>query len=387
MSVSYGGSSITFEDGSIVSSGSAGFKNKIINGAMMIDQRNGGASVTPTSNVFGPDRWTPQLSQSSKFSYRQMDSANSAVSNYESGSAPTGFTNSLKITSSSAYTPVTGDYMLIRQHIEGYNIADLDWGLATAKTVTVSFWVKSSLTGSHSFSVYNHDGSRSYPVLYTINVSNTWEYKTIVIPGDTSGTWKRDSSIGISIAFSIGSGATYSGTSGVWAGSWYPAATGAVPLIGTSGATLYITGVQFEKGTTASSFEFRSYTKELMLCQRYYFQINCGGNGSQYYAIQGQVSGGNYAMWKINCPTPLRVAPSISISPAYNAGSGWQINITGLNNYAFTGNPSNGGYDGNTNLALNIPLSGVSSSYFCLTCIPYTPTGASANYIYFSSEF
>jgi hypothetical protein len=237
---------------------------------MMIDQRNAGASVTPTSNVFGPDRWTPQLAQSSKFSYRQMESANTSASNYESSSAPTGFTNSLKITSSSAYTPVTGDYMLIRQHIEGYNVADLDWGLATAKTVTVSFWVKSSLTGSHSFSVYNFDGSRSYPVLYTINTANTWEYKTIVIPGDTSGTWKKDSNIGISIAFSIGSGATYSGPSGAWASAWYPAATGAVPLIGTSSATLYITGVQFEKGTAASTFEFRSYQKELMLCQRYY---------------------------------------------------------------------------------------------------------------------
>ena len=270
MSVSYGGDSITFGDGSIVASGSQGFKNKIINGHMMIDQRNAGASVTPTSNVFGPDRWTPQLAQSSKFSYRQMESANTSASNYESSSAPTGFTNSLKITSSSAYTPVTGDYMLIRQHIEGYNVADLDWGLATAKTVTVSFWVKSSLTGSHSFSVYNVDGSRSYPVLYTINTANTWEYKTIVIPGDTSGTWKKDSNIGISIAFSIGSGATYSGPSGAWASAWYPAATGAVPLIGTSSATLYITGVQFEKGTAASTFEFRSYQKELLLCMRYY---------------------------------------------------------------------------------------------------------------------
>jgi hypothetical protein len=386
MSVSYGGSSITFEDGSIVSSGSQGFKNKIINGAMMIDQRNSGASVTPTSNVFGPDRWTPQISQASKFSYRQMESANTSVSNYESSSAPTGFTNSLKITSSSAYTPVTGDYMLIRQHIEGYNIADLDWGSASAKTVTVSFWVKSSLVGSHSFSVFNHDGSRSYPVLYTINVANTWEYKTIVIPGDTSGTWKRDTSIGISIAFSIGSGATYSGPSGAWAGAWYPAATGAVPLIGTSGATLYITGVQFEKGTAASSFEFRSYTKELMLCQRYYWQIYLGGNQTQYYSIQGYVSGAAQAIWKINAPVPMRTAPALSISPTYNTGSGWQVNVTAITNSALSSAPSVINYDGNTNLAIYCPIATISSSYYCLVCIPYCPTGTN-NYMYFSSEF
>jgi hypothetical protein len=251
-----------------------------------------------------------------------MESANTSASNYESSSAPTGFTNSLKITSSSAYTPVTGDYMLIRQHIEGYNIADLDWGLATAKTVTVSFWVKSSLVGSHSFSVYNHDGSRSYPVLYTINVANTWEYKTIVIPGDTSGTWKRDTSIGISIAFSIGSGATYSGPSGAWAGAWYPAATGAVPLIGTSGATLYITGVQFEKGTAASSFEFRSYTKELMLCQRYYFRIS-GASGTGIATVAGNGTGSaGTTLW---FPVAMRSAPTWSSSGltlyGYTAGS------------------------------------------------------------------
>ena len=386
MSVSYGGSSITFEDGSIVSSGSAGFKNKIINGAMMIDQRYAGAANTPTNSLYTLDRWRSPTT-AAKISVQQMNGANTSASNYEASSAPTGFTNSIKVTTTTANTPNAGDYFGVNQLIEGYNCADLDWGKATAKSVTLSFWVKSSLTGTFGGGIRTGDNANySYPFTYTISTANTWTYTTVVIPGPTAGTWNTGNGQGLDVWFSVGTGSTFSGTANTWAASNYVNATGSVNVVSTLNATWYITGVQLEKGTTASTFEFRSYNKELMLCQRYYFQINCGGNGSQYYAIQGQVSGSNYAMWKINCPTPLRAAPSISISPAYNAGGGWNINITGITNHAFTGNPTNGGYDGNTNLALNVPLSGVSSSHYCLTCIPYTPTGASANYIYFSSE-
>ena len=271
MSVSYGGSSITFEDGSIVSSGSAGFKNKIINGAMMIDQRNAGASLTITTNAqYSLDRWKSYMTQASKFSVRQMESSNTAASNYESSSAPTGFTNSIKITSASAYSVTSSDYFTIGQNIEGYNIADLDWGKATAKTVTLSFWVKSSLIGTFGAALGNNLGTRGYPFTYTINVANTWEYKTVTITGDTTGTWETGFYNGIVLYMSLGTGATYSGTAGAWTGSFLTSATGATSVVGTSGATFYLSGVQLEKGTTASSFEFRSYNKELMLCQRYY---------------------------------------------------------------------------------------------------------------------
>jgi hypothetical protein len=373
MSVSYGGSSITFEDGSIVSSGSQGFKNKIINGAMMIDQRNAGASVTP-NGTYTLDRWSAVNSQTGKFSVQQVTDA------------PTEFKNSLKVTSLSAYSIVTADYFDIQQHIEGFNIADLGWGTASAKTVTLSFWTKSSLTGTFGGAIRNNDYNYNYPFTYTISVADTWEYKTVTITGATSGTWLTTNGIGASVWFGLGVGATYSGTAGAW-GSLVGAssATGATSVVGTNGATWQVTGVQLEKGTAASSFEFRSYTKELMLCQRYYWQISLGGNGTQYYSIQGYVAGTNYAVWKVNTPVSMRTAPALSISPAYNTGGGWNINVTSITNSTFTGAPSVINYDGNTNLGIYCPISTISTSYYCLACIPYCPTGTN-NYMYFSSE-
>ena len=261
MSVSYGGSSITFEDGSIVSSGSQGFKNKIINGHMMIDQRNAGTSVTPTNGAYTLDRWNCGITQASKFTVQQ---------NAASVTPPAGFKNYLGITSSSAYSIGAGDIFYVKQPIEGFNVSDLGFGAAGASTVTLSFWVRSSLTGSFGGALQNSAENRSYPFSYTISTANTWEYETVTIAGDTSGTWLTTNGIGLSVVFGLGNGATYSGTANAWAGAQYFAPTGSVSVVGTNGATFYITGVQLEKGTTASSFEFRSYGKELMLCKRYY---------------------------------------------------------------------------------------------------------------------
>jgi hypothetical protein len=330
MSVSYGGDSIVFADGSIVASGSQGFKNKIINGAMMIDQRNAGASLTITTNAqYSLDRWKSYMTQASKFSVRQMESSNTAASNYESSSAPTGFTNSIKVTSASAYSVLTGDYFTIGQNIEGYNIADLDWGKATAKTVTLSFWVKSSLIGTFGAALGNNAGSRGYPFSYTINVANTWEYKTVTITGDTTGTWETGIYNGIVLYISLGTGATYSGTAGAWTGSFLTSATGATSIVGTSGATFYLSGVQLEKGTTASSFEFRSYGKELMLCQRYYQKsfgpavvpANNTDSGRAILAIGGRMQVADVIGMRtgqISFINPLRVSPTITL---YNSQS------------------------------------------------------------------
>jgi hypothetical protein len=244
--------------GQFNSASTFGFKNRIINGAMVIDQRNAGASVTPTNNTYTVDRWKAYLSQASKYTVQQ------------SSTAPTGFIKSLLATSSSAYTVGASEFFLVAQPIEGFNVADLAWGTASAATITLSFWVRSSLTGTFGGALGNSAGNRSYPFTYTINAANTFEQKTITIAGDTTGTWATDNGTGIIIYWSLGSGASVSGTAGAWAGAFYSSATGATSVVGTNGATFYITGVQLEKGSTATSFDYRPYGTELALCQRYY---------------------------------------------------------------------------------------------------------------------
>ena len=259
MSVSYGGDSITFADGSTIASGFTGFKNRIINGAMVISQRNGTSTVTPGSTDYLTDRFHVAMSQSSKFTGAQ------------SSTAPTGFSNSLIITSSSAYSVLSTDYFVVRQAIEGFNFADCGFGTASAATVTLSFWVRSSLTGAFGGSLYNAAGNRSYPFSCTINAANTFEQKTITIAGDTTGTWVgATNGVGISVSFSLGAGSTFNSPANAWAGGFYTQPSGSTSVVGTNGATFYITGVQLEKGSTATSFDYRPYGTELALCQRYY---------------------------------------------------------------------------------------------------------------------
>jgi len=244
------------------------FKNRIINGDMRIDQRNAGASVTAApSTTYSLDRWYLTYSASSKFTVQQ---------NAGSVTPPTGFTNYLGVTSSSAYSVGAGDYFSVGQRIEGLNVADLGWGTANAKTVTLSFWVRSSLTGTFGGAVFNNGGTRSYPFTYTITSANTWEYETITIPGDTAGTWLATNGIGLSINFGLGVGSTNSGTASSWSSTGYVSATGATSIVGTSGATFYITGVQLEVGESATGFEYVDYTTQLAMCQRYY-EYESGG--------------------------------------------------------------------------------------------------------------
>jgi hypothetical protein len=263
MSISIGGTTgVTFPDASVQNTAATGFgfKSRIINGAMMIDQRNAGASVTPSSDAYTLDRWTTWIYAASKFSVQQ---------NAGSVTPPTGFVNYLGITSTSAYSVPTGEGFAMMQKIEGYNMADLGWGAVGASSVTLSFWVRSSLTGTFGGALNNSAQTRSYPFSYAINSANTWEYKTVTIAGDTTGTWLTTNGAGILLKFGLGVGATLSGTAGTWAGANYASATGATSVVGTNGATFYITGVQLEKGSTATSFDYRPYGTELALCQRY----------------------------------------------------------------------------------------------------------------------
>jgi hypothetical protein len=249
---------------------SVNMKNRIINGAMVIDQRNAGASVS--GNAYPVDRFQVIVSQSSKLTAQQ---------NAGSVTPPAGFTNYVGITSSSAYSVISSDYFAIRQFIEGFNIADLGWGSANAKTVTLSFWVRSSLTGTFGGALQNSAQTRAYPYSYTISAANTWEYKTITIAGDTTGTWLTNNGQGIGLYFSLGTGSASLGTAGAWAASSALAPTGETSVVGTNGATFYITGVQLEVGSTATSFDYRPYGTELALCQRYYETSYNQGNTEQ----------------------------------------------------------------------------------------------------------
>lgn len=244
-------------DSSSVNGLGYGFKNRIINGDMRIDQRNAGASVS--GQAFGVDRFC---------SFNQCDGA---ITSQQVSDAPEGFNYSYKITVTTADTSLgTAQYMELRQMIEGYNVADLGWGTASAKTVTLSFWTKSSLTGTFGGTLMNSSVNRSYPFSYTINAANTWEYKTITVPGDTTGTWEKTNGNGMFVMLNLGAGTDWQGTANAWVASRKQTVSGAVSLIGTLNATWQITGVQLEKGTVATEFDYRPYGAELQLCQRYY---------------------------------------------------------------------------------------------------------------------
>ena len=272
MTVSISGTSgITFPDGSLQTAAASPYvlRNRIINGDMRIDQRNAGAEVNPATNGgYSVDRWLTGSTAASKFKVQQ---------NAGSITPPSGFNYYLGCTSLSAYTAGAAEAFGLQQRIEGYNISDLAWGTANAKTITLSFWAYSSLTGTFGGSLRNSASDRSYPFSYTISSANTWTQISITIAGDTTGTWLTTNGIGISVNLSIGSGSTYSGTAGAWVAGDIRSTTGATSVVGTSGATFYITGVQLEIGSTATPFERRMYGTELALCQRYYYRMKAAG--------------------------------------------------------------------------------------------------------------
>jgi hypothetical protein len=318
------------------------FKNRIINGAMVIDQRNGGASSSSSSNNFYfLDRWCQNNnSGTSRFTVQQ---------NAGSVTPPAGFTNYLGVTSTGAYSITGNDIFSIFQRIEGYNIADLGWGTVNAKTVTLSFWVRSSLTGTFGGSLLNSGGSRSYPFTYTISTANTWEQKSVTIPGETTGTWLTTNGEGLNVYFNLGTVAAYSGTAGVWGSACY-SATGAVSVVGTNGATLYLTGVQFEVGTQATTFDNRSIGIELALCQRYYetnfpLGVAPAPSYSQNPSDVGSIAYGTAATRTTQCwfKVTKRALPTVTLySPAgygNTNNNNFNIYVSGTW-YNYTGSPN-----------------------------------------------
>jgi hypothetical protein len=276
------------------------FRNLIINGDMSIDQRNSGSSITPTNGQYGVDRWQNAVNVSSKYSIQQVSDA------------PTGFVYSNKVTSLSAYSIGAGELAGLRQYIEGYNITKLDWGTSDAQTVTLSFWVKSSLTGDFGVTVGNDNG-RTYGALYNISSADTWEKKSVTIEGDTSGTWLTTNGKGISLVFALSTGSTFLATANSWNASTSYGVTGQTQILATNSATWQVTGVQLEADTSASDFEFLPYDVNLQRCERYY-QLLQGFEGS----MRTSVGFGCTTMFR----TQMRSAPSVTQSGALQITDG-----------------------------------------------------------------
>jgi hypothetical protein len=318
---------VIFSDSSSLPAASSPYvlKNRIINGDMVIDQRNAGASITPSSGfTYSLDRWQYGADVGSKVSIQR---------NAGSVTPPAGYTNYLGVTSLSAYTAGASEQYDLIQHIEGYNTADLAWGTADAKTITLSFWVRSSLTGTFSGSLVNGAGNRSYPFTYTISSANTWEKETITIPGDTSGTWYTDNTAGVNVKFDFGSGSNFLGTANAWTGSEKMGVTGSVSIVGTNGATWYVTGVQFEVGSTATPFERRLYGQELINCQRY-FEISGATGATSNPNYHGTLYDPTSTLYlgQIQFQVTKRTAPTVTVG----AGSTGAASVIGISSFFFT---------------------------------------------------
>jgi hypothetical protein len=293
-------------------------RNRIINGAMTIDQRNAGASVTSSSGggVYPVDRWEQEASVGGGVFTMQ-----------QSSTAPPGFSNSILYTVTTADTSLAaGDRYNTRQIIEGYNIADFGFGTASAQTVTASFWVRSSLIGTYCIALRNGTNARSNVANYTINVANTWEYKTVTIAGDTGGTWGTTNGRGIQFTFSLGAGVNAHATANTWSGGLFDCTSSQVNWLGTVGNTFYITGVQLEKGSTATPFDYRSYGTEVNLCQRYCYVYSYATSGEIPYATLGVGRNESTSQSLINyyLPVPMRISPSFTWSGAFS-----DLNSTG----------------------------------------------------------
>ena len=240
-----------------------GNRNLVINGAMQVAQR---ATSSTNTNTFGSvDRFFMSASSLDEL----------AITQAQVSDGPSGFANSLKVTITTAESALAADELFSMRHrIEAQNLQLLDYNTSSAKTVTVSFYVKSSITGTYAFAIYNADANRNITNTYTINSANTWEEKTITIAGDTSGVINDDTGYAFELSWILSAGTNNTGGSG--ADSWHTyaankyAAGHAVDVASTLNATWQITGVQLEVGDTATDFEHRTFDDELQRCYRYF---------------------------------------------------------------------------------------------------------------------
>ena len=300
----------------------------IINGDMAIDQRNGGASLTITGNDVSCDRWKFQVSQASKLTSEQNDSSGLA-----------NFNNYMRITTASAHTPATDEFFIVKQNIEGQNMTLLNFGSSDAQAVTLGCYVRSSLTGTFGGAVYNQAGNRNDPFSYTISSANTWEFKTVNISGDTTGTWQKDNAIGLTLLFSLGANATRLNTAGTWTTTYSTGATGQVNMIETASATWDVTGVQLEVGTFDSnsipSFQFEDAGTNLRRCQRYFQTIP----GAKEGGANPDGTAVNRVYWDFK--VSMRATPTITQGSGAAAAGVQFTNTEGYGIYRDGGNTPN----------------------------------------------
>ena len=279
-----------------VNGGQLSNRNLIINGEHNVNQRDLG-TFTPANGNFATDRWKCELSDASKYTAGQ------------SSTAPDGYRKSLKITSSSAFTPAADDYFLVTQDIEGFTSAPTAIGSSAAKSITLSFWVRSSLTGTFACAIRNSGFDRSHIKEYTISTADTWEHKTVTFPGITDGTWNTGSTVGIRVNWSLGAGSDFHGAANTTLNTNDFATSSSTNVVATNGATWFLTGVQLEVGEVATAFEHRSYGDELVRCQRYYVELS-GGNDAFTYSGKGQ--GSDSVDVTIPLCVPLRASPTMN---------------------------------------------------------------------------
>ena len=271
-----------------------GNQNMVSNGGMTVSQRYGTSENTPTNNGWTLDQMRYDLSQTGKFKVQQVTDA------------PAGFSHSMKVTSLSSYTSGSSDYFLLQNFIEGTDAARLDWGTANAQTVTLSFYVKSSITGVHACGIRNQNYTRGNTQTYTINNANTWERKTVTFTGDTTGTWLTTTNSGLKINFDLGSGSGFQAAStGTWLGTNDFITSNSVKFLATNGATWYITGIQLQVGDIATPFEHRTYQDEFLRCCRYYYKLE------GRFTAAGRGAGSSAYLASISTPVPLRSQPTI----------------------------------------------------------------------------
>ena len=284
-----------------------GRRNMIINGDMQVAQR--GTSFTSTADLYTLDR----------FAIGHGSPVNAMTVTQETD-APSGFKYSLKVLTGTGASASTGGYAVLRQAIEGQDMYHLNFGTSSAKTIAISFYVKSSLTGTFAVSIRNQAGNRAFASTYTINSANTWEYKTVIIAGDTSGTWATDNGIGLHVHFDLGVGSNFDIATGAWtAGSNMFGGESTVKLTETTNATWFLTGLQVEVNSQATPYEHRSFGEELALCQRYYTVIADGAIASGFCPIGvGVIYNSSTVYCTIELPREMRTSPSIEIVDATN---------------------------------------------------------------------
>jgi hypothetical protein len=305
-----------------------GFRNRIINGDMRIDQRNAGASVTPASGAYTLDRWQYGGSQASKVTIQQ---------NAGSVTPPAGFKNYLGVVVASTATVGAGDYFQFSQKIEANNTSDFDWGLSTGKPLTLSFWAMCSGAVTLSGAVQSIlSPYPSYPFTFSFTASGIWQQFVITIPAPPPSTnWDTGTSTSLYIQWNLAVGSTYSGPANAWFNSNYFGVTGASSLMGTVGNYLYITGVQLEKGNIATSFDVRPYGTELALCQRYCYKVTSAGGTDGYVRyVLGESLSVSSIEAVVSLPVQMRVTPSLTTPvatqfAAYTTGT--IISLTTIN--------------------------------------------------------